>query len=32
MSIEEIFSNVETLATTVRNNGGGYWNHQFFGI
>ncbi|HQJ59016.1 MAG TPA: superoxide dismutase [Bacteroidales bacterium] len=30
MSIEEIFSNVETLPTAVRNNGGGYWNHQFF--
>jgi len=30
MSIEEIFSNVEMLPTAVRNNGGGYWNHQFF--
>ena len=30
MIIEEIFSNVETLPTAVRNNGGGYWNHQFF--
>ncbi len=30
MSIEEIFSNIETMTTAVRNNSGGYWNHQFF--
>ena len=30
MSIEEIFSNIESLPTAVRNNSGGYWNHQFF--
>jgi Fe-Mn family superoxide dismutase len=30
MRIEEIFASVETLPIAVRNNAGGYWNHQFF--
>ncbi len=29
-TIEEILSNVSTLAPAVRNNGGGHWNHSFF--
>jgi superoxide dismutase, Fe-Mn family len=29
-SIEELMSNVSSLPTAVRNNGGGHWNHSFF--
>ncbi len=27
---EEIFSQISNYSKTVRNNGGGFWNHQFF--
>ncbi len=29
-SIEEILANVSTASMAVRNNGGGYWNHNLF--
>lgn len=29
-SIEEILANISSASTQVRNNGGGYWNHDFF--
>ena len=28
--LEEIFENIQSYNTTVRNNGGGVWNHTFF--
>lgn len=30
MSIEEIVKNISKFSPTVRNNGGGHWNHSFF--
>ncbi len=30
MSIEEIVKNISKFSPTVRNNGGGHWNHTFF--
>jgi Fe-Mn family superoxide dismutase len=30
MSMIEIFKNIEKFGPKVRNNGGGYWNHEFF--
>lgn len=30
MSMEEIFKNIQKYDVKVRNNGGGYWNHEFF--
>ncbi len=30
MSIEEIFSNVDKFSGSIRNNGGGYYNHNLF--
>ncbi|UZK69824.1 superoxide dismutase [Sphingomonas sp. S1-29] len=29
-SIEEILANISSASTQVRNNGGGFWNHDFF--
>ena len=29
--LEEIFENIQSYNTAVRNNGGGVWNHTFFG-
>ncbi|MCX7696360.1 MAG: superoxide dismutase [Bacteroidales bacterium] len=30
MSMEEVFSNINKYDVKVRNNGGGFWNHEFF--
>jgi len=30
LDLEEILRNVSKYPTTVRNNGGGHWNHTFF--
>ena len=29
-SIEEIFSGIDNYSSSIRNNGGGYYNHNFF--
>lgn len=29
-NIEELFSQISKLPTSIRNNGGGFWNHNFF--
>lgn len=28
--LEDVFKKIETYPETIRNNGGGYWNHSFF--
>jgi superoxide dismutase, Fe-Mn family len=30
LSVEEVLSRISTLSAKARNNGGGYWNHDFF--
>ena len=30
LSLEEILQNISKYSTTIRNNGGGHWNHAFF--
>lgn len=30
LPIEDIFENMSKYSPTIRNNGGGYWNHEFF--